>query len=196
MKPWFARTVHIGLSALLGMTLALMPISGARSQNTDGKTAPEKNGSGNEGTVTLPSSDKPRVEMNMETFRMLEMIEKKNRELEKREEELALREKNLKELEKKVQADLQKIEEALTRSEELVGIKRDLIQKNVESLVKMYSSMKAQEAAALLGNMDEDIAVQILSKMKSRDAGAVLGKMNPKVAKNITEKIAGKRAGR
>lgn len=161
---------------------------------TGDSTQPESNAnSGNaKGTLNLPSTDKSRLEMNMETFRMLEMIEKKNRELEKREEELALREKNLKDLEKKVRSDLQKIEEALARSEEQVGIKRDLIQKNVESLVKMYSSMKATEAATLLENMDQDIAVQILSKMKSRDAGAVLGKMNTQVAKNLTEKIAGK----
>ncbi|MGP0566041.1 MULTISPECIES: MotE family protein [unclassified Nitrospina] len=180
------------LPALLAaLLLAGTTLAGA--QTGDSTQPKSESGSGNtKGALHLPSTDKSRLEMNMETFRMLEMIEKKNRELEKREEELALREKNLKDLEKKVRSDLQKIEEALARSEEQVGIKRDLIQKNVESLVKMYSSMKATEAATLLENMDQDIAVQILSKMKSRDAGAVLGKMNTQVAKNLTEKIAGK----
>ncbi|MCF8723478.1 flagellar motility protein MotE (MotC chaperone) [Nitrospina gracilis] len=176
---------------LAALFLAGTTLAGA--QTGDSPQTKSESGSGNtKGNLNLPSTDKSRLEMNMETFRMLEMIEKKNRELEKREEELALREKNLKDLEKKVRSDLQKIEEALARSEEQVGIKRDLIQKNVESLVKMYSSMKATEAATLLENMDQDIAVQILSKMKSRDAGAVLGKMNTQVARNLTEKIAGK----
>ena len=185
-----------GLMVLLLTLVCLVPFAGAQSEDKDSQSDSKQSAPGKQEAVTLPGSDKPRAEMNMETFRMLEMIQKKNRELQKREEELALREKNLKELEKKVQADLQKIEEALARSEELVGIKRDLIKKNVESLVKMYSNMKADEAAVLLENTDLDIAVQILSKMRSRDAGAVLGKMNTQVAKSITEKIAGKRPGR
>ena len=136
---------------------------------------------------TQPASVTP------ETLRLLEMIERKNRELKKREEELLLKEKNLRELEKKVLSDLQKIEEALARSEEMVGIKKDLIEKNVKALVKAYSNMKPVQAAALLERMDEGIAIIIISRMKSRTAGKVLGAMNTKVAKNISEKIAGKK---
>ena len=51
--------------------------------------------------------------------RLLEMIERKNRELKKREEELLLKEKNLEVLEKKILSDLQKIEEALARIEKV-----------------------------------------------------------------------------
>ena len=98
---------------------------------------------------TQPASVSP------ETLRLLEMIERKNRELKKREEELLFKEKNLEALEKKVLSDLQKIEEALARSEEMVGIKKDLIEKNVKSLVKAYSNMKPVQAAALLERMDE-----------------------------------------
>ena len=53
--------------------------------------------------------------------------------------------------------------------------------------------MKAAEAAKLLENLDEGVAVQIVSKMKSKTAGSVLGKMKTDVAKRISEKIAGKR---
>ena len=130
--------------------------------------------------------------LNPETLRLMEMIEKKHRELKKREAELLLREKNLEALEQKVRADLNKIEEALIRSEELVGIKRDLIEKNVISLMKVYSAMKPQEAATLLESLDQAIAIQIISRMKSKVAGKILGKMNTRVAKNISESIAGK----
>lgn len=136
---------------------------------------------------TQPASVSP------ETLRLLEMIERKNRELKKREEELLLKEKNLEALENKILADLQKIEEALARSEEMVGIKKDLIEKNVKSLVQAYSSMKPVQAAALLERMDQDIAIIIISRMRSRDAGKVLGAMSTRIAKGISEKIAGKK---
>ncbi len=133
----------------------------------------------------------PRI--NPETLRMMEMIERKNRELKERDEQMTLREKNLQALEAKIKSDLKKIEVALARSEEQVGIKRDLIEKNVNNLVKVYSAMKSAEAARLLENLDEGVAVQIVSRMKSKTAGSVLGKMNTAVAKRISEKIAGKR---
>jgi flagellar motility protein MotE (MotC chaperone) len=137
---------------------------------------------------TQPASVSP------ETLRLLEMIERKNQDLKKREKELLLKEKNLQLLEQKVLSDLQKIEDALARSEEMVGIKKDLIEKNVKGLVKAYSNMKPVQAAALLEQMDEGTAIIIISRMKSRKAGKVLGAMNTKIAKNISEKIAGKKS--
>jgi len=131
--------------------------------------------------------------LNPETLRMMEVIERKNRELKQREESMDLREKNLKSLETKIQEDLKKIEQALARSEEQVGIKRDLIEKNVNNLVKVYSTMKPDQAATLLEALDEGVAIQIISRMKSKNAGAVLGRMKTNVAKRISEKIAGKR---
>lgn len=149
-------------------------------------------------TIPTPTTEPPQLptqpaSVSPEMLRLLEMIERKNRELKKREEELFLKEKNLEALRAKVLADLGKIEEALARSEEMVGIKKDLIEKNVRSLVQAYSNMKPAQAAALLENMDQGIAIIIVSRMKSRDAGKVLGAMNTRIAKGISEKIAGKK---
>ena len=128
-------------------------------------------------------------------FQMMEMIEKKSRELKKREEELQLKEQTIKVLEQQVHGDLEKIQEALAKSQEQFGMRDGLIEKNVNSLVKVYSTMKPDDAAAVLGNMDEDLAVLIISRMKSKNAGLVLGKLGAK-AKSISEKIAGKDAGK
>ena len=48
-----------------------------------------------------------------ETFRMIETIENKNRELKKREEELRIKEVRLEALEAKVRKDLEKIEKSI-----------------------------------------------------------------------------------
>lgn len=129
---------------------------------------------------------------NPESLRMLEMIERKNRELEKREAELLAREENLKTLEKRVREDLQNIEAALVRSEELAGARQGMIEKNINALTKVYSSMKPREAALILETLDESVVVQIVSRMKSKVAGKILGKMNRTIAKSISERIAGK----
>jgi flagellar motility protein MotE (MotC chaperone) len=124
---------------------------------------------------------------------MIEMIEKKNRDLKKREAEITVKEQRLRTLEENILKDLKKIEDAIARSEQQIGIQKNLIKENVAGLVKAYSAMKPLEAAKLLEVINEDLAIQILSGMKSKVAGQVLSKLNVKVAKNISEKLAGKR---
>jgi flagellar motility protein MotE (MotC chaperone) len=140
--------------------------------------------------VALPD---PVPGISPETFRMIEMIEKKNRDLKKRESEITLKEQRLKTLERNIQKDLKKIEDAIARSEEQIGIQKDLIKENVAGLVKAYSAMKPLEAAKLLEVINENLAIQIISGMKSKVAGKVLSKLNVRVAKSISEKLAGNR---
>ena len=59
-------------------------------------------------------------------------------------------------------------------------------------MIKVYSTMKPEEAATLLEAIDENLALQIISGMKSKIAGQVLSRLDVKVAKNISEKLAGK----
>ena len=128
-----------------------------------------------------------------ETFRMIETIENKNRELKKREEELRIKQTRLEALEAKVRKDLDKIEKSIFESKEQMGIQDEKTKENVEALIKVYSSMKPEEAANLVEAIDEGLALQIISGMKSKIAGQVLSNLDVKVAKRISENLAGKR---
>ena len=140
--------------------------------------------------VQLPSQV---TAVSSETFRMIETIENKNRELKKREEELRIKEVRLEALEAKVRKDLEKIEKSISESKEQMGLQDEKTKENVAALIKVYSSMKPEEAANLVEAIDEDLALKIVSGMKSKIAGQVLSKLDVKVAKRISEKLAGKR---
>ena len=140
--------------------------------------------------IALPGSQGG---VNPETFRMIETIEKKNRELKRREEELNQKEQQLKVLESKIKSDLGKIEAALARSEEQLGIQNERIRENINALIKAYSSMKPDEAATLLEALDEQLAIKILAGMRSKAAGKILSRLDVKTAKNISEKMAGQK---
>ena len=139
-----------------------------------------------------PKLPRPASSLNPETLRLMEMIDQKNKDLKKKEEELVIKEQALRNLEEKVMADLKKIEDAIAKSRAELGLRNEVVEKNMVSLVKVYSAMKPANAASLLSSLDEDVSVQILSRMKHKTAGQILGRMNPKVAKNISEKLAGK----
>ena len=130
--------------------------------------------------------------VSSETFKMIETIENKNRELKKREEELRIKEVRLEALEAKVRKDLEKIEKSISESKEQMGLQDEKTKENVAALIKVYSSMKPEEAANLVEAIDEDLALKIISGMKSKIAGQVLSKLDVKVAKRISEKLAGK----
>jgi flagellar motility protein MotE (MotC chaperone) len=131
--------------------------------------------------------------VNPETFRMIETIEKKNRELKRREEELRIKELRIKAIEAKVSKDLEKIEKGISESKQQLGIQDEKTKENVEALIKVYSSMKPEEAANLIAAIDDDLALKIVAGMKSKIAGKVLSKLDVKVAKRISETLAGKK---
>ena len=150
---------------------------------------------------TLPIEEKEKEKIQLpgqvpgvspETFRMIETIENKNRELKKREEELSIKEVRLEALEAKVRKDLEKIEKSISESKEQMGLQDEKTKKNVAALIKVYSSMKPEEAANLVEAIDEGLALKIVSGMKSKIAGQVLSKLDVQVAKRISEKLAGK----
>ena len=182
---------------LVGKAFDLQPsdIAYAQVEMLDGKTEDKRNTTDEpileeEKKVELPTK-MPTV--NPETFRMFETIEKKNRELKRREEELRIKELRIKAIETKVSKDLEKIEKSISESKQQLGIQDEKTKENVEALVKVYSSMKPEEAANLIEAIDDDLALRIVAGMKSKIAGKVLSKLDVKVAKRISETLAGKK---
>ena len=182
---------------LVGKAFDLQPsdIAYAQVEMLDGKTEDKQNTTDEpileeEKKVELPTK-MPTV--NPETFRMFETIEKKNRELKRREEELRIKELRIKAIESKVSKDLEKIEKGISESKQQLGIQDEKTKENVEALVKVYSSMKPEEAANLIEAIDDDLALRIVAGMKSKIAGKVLSKLDVKVAKRISETLAGKK---
>ena len=106
----------------------------------------------------------------LDTFRMFETIEKKNQELKRREEELKIKELKIKEIEAKVSKNLEKIEKRISKSKKQLGVQDEKTKENVQALIKVYSSMKAGEAAKLIEAIDEDLALKIVAGMKAKIA--------------------------
>ena len=196
-KKIFFIFIATAIVFFVGKAFDLQPsgISYAQVEMLDGKTEDKRNTTDEpileeEKKVALPTK-MPTV--NPETFRMFETIEKKNRELKRREEELRIKELRIKAIEAKVSKDLEKIEKGISESKQQIGIQDEKTKENVEALVKVYSSMKPEEAANLIEAIDDDLALRIVAGMKSKIAGKVLSKLDVKVAKRISETLAGKK---
>jgi flagellar motility protein MotE (MotC chaperone) len=67
-------------------------------------------------------------------------------------------------------------------------------QKQVLSLVKTYSAMKAKDAARIFDSLSEEVLVPVAQEMKSDVLAPVLAAMNPDQAQKLTLKLANKLA--
>lgn len=121
---------------------------------------------------------------------ILKSIEKKEQDLKKREESFKKKEEQLKLLTVEIEKKLSEMKKAQSRIEELVILRKDLVEKSIKHLVKVYASMKPTQAGPLIEKLDRDIAIQILSKMKGKEAGKILARVNPTLAARLSEAIA------
>jgi len=122
--------------------------------------------------------------------KMLENIKKRKEELDAREASLNDKDKRLNMLQMAIDQKLQKMTSVQKKIEQLLTAREDLIDRSLKHLVKVYSSMKPNEAASLMEKLDKDISIQILSRMKGKNAAKILEKMDTGIAINLSDKIA------
>lgn len=117
---------------------------------------------------------------------MLEELNAKRKALNEREQALVTREAVLEASRKEIS---QKYDELIVLKEEieiLLGKQSDEEKARIESLVKVYESMKAKDAARIFDTLDIDVLVSVMSKMSERRLSPILAAMNPERARTVT----------
>ena len=123
---------------------------------------------------------------------LLESLSVRRKELNMRETQLKLKENLLKAAQKQVEERIEELK-ALEAKIQVDLKKKDVLQKNqYQRLVKIYSSMKAKEAAVIFNGLDMPILVDLIRAMKASAGSQILAKMNPDKARALTLKLAQK----
>ncbi|MCB0407058.1 MAG: hypothetical protein KDD34_02575 [Bdellovibrionales bacterium] len=115
----------------------------------------------------------------------------RKRELDQRETELEELERELNKQKQEVESRIQYLEKV---RREIAGVLKDRVevdQEKVNKLVEFYSNMKPSQAAQIISNIDEDLAIGVLSKMKKKNAAEILNMIEPQKAKKLSERFAG-----
>ena len=124
---------------------------------------------------------------------LLQSLSKRRDDLDARERDLELKSKVLDATQKQI---TDKMIEMKTLQGELSKVLAQYNEKQNEqlkSLVKIYESMKPDEAAAIFNEMEMPILLEVIGKMSERKVAPILANMSPKKAKDVTQELAEKR---
>lgn len=123
------------------------------------------------------------------TAEILSHLEQRELELKRKEQNLHEQEQHLLQMQKEVEQKLQELIVIQKDIQTFRNEKAETKNTNIRSLAQIYGTMKPKEAAKLLENMDEKLAVNVLSTMKANEAADVLAIMDVKKAAKISEAL-------
>jgi flagellar motility protein MotE (MotC chaperone) len=125
---------------------------------------------------------------NSEILILQELAERREA-LDARSKEIDKRAIQLKVAESEIDKKIQQLKEYEQRLSKLVDQYNQQEQENLNSLVKMYASMKPKDAARIFNTMDLAITVAILKGMKPTSSSSILSQMDSEKAQAVTAEL-------
>ena len=129
--------------------------------------------------------------LTMKNSSVFSALQKKKKDLEKKERELARLEEDLHKQKVEIEGQLKELNKMRREISSVLDKKVVADKESVQKLVAVYSNMKPLNAAKIISNIDEELAIKVLSKMKKQNAAAILDFIEPKKAQTLSEKYAG-----
>lgn len=124
---------------------------------------------------------------------VLQSLSKRRDELDKREKKIAEREALLDAAGQEVDHKIAELNKLKGEIEALLGKQQKMQEDRIESLVKMYETMKPKEAATIFNTLDLDVLLTVLGRMNERKAAPILAAMDPEKARLVTIRLAEQR---
>lgn len=121
----------------------------------------------------------------------LQKLNERKKELDAREEELNRMESELQVQKVELEKRLKELEEMRTKISSILEDRVKVDEQKVDTLVQMYTNMKAPQAAKVFETMDEDLAIEILGRMKKKNAADIMNLLKPEKAQILSEMFAG-----
>jgi len=123
---------------------------------------------------------------------VLTSLSKRRSELDAREAQIQVQTNILAATESRVDAKVAQLKALQTQISALLGQRDAAQEKQLASLVKTYSAMKAKDAARIFDSLNDQVLVPVAAEMKSDVLAPVLAAMNPEQAQKLTVRLANK----
>lgn len=165
--------------------------NGAEDEAAAADMAPGSVGPIPEGQITNLPTDI--FEMTDEELVLLQSLSQRREELEQRARDIDQREILLKAAEQRIDQKIAELERLQASIEALLVEHDEQSEAQLQSLVRIYESMKPKEAARIFEELDMEVLLEVLERMKERKTAPILAQMDPRRAKAVTLELAQRR---
>ncbi|MCK5576285.1 MAG: hypothetical protein KAI28_10750 [Sphingomonadales bacterium] len=128
--------------------------------------------------------------MSKSELDLLQSLSTRRQELEDWASQLIMRERLLNATEKRIDTKIARLESIEAQVKVLVAGHEERENVQLDSIVKVYSSMKPKAAAPIFEKLDMDIQVQVATRMKEAKMGLILAAMSEEAAMLLTTELA------
>jgi flagellar motility protein MotE (MotC chaperone) len=133
------------------------------------------------------------LSMSPSEVELLQQLAERRAALDKRAAEISQREVVLQAAEKRIDEKIAKLETLKKDIGGIVDKQNAEDEARLESLVKIYSTMKPVDAARIFSQLDMPVLLGVLEHMKERNAAPILAAMDSSKAKAVTLALAERR---
>ncbi|MBP2292077.1 MotE family protein [Azospirillum rugosum] len=124
---------------------------------------------------------------------LLQHFAERRAEIEKRTKEIEQREALLNAAEKRIDQKVQEMEKVRGDIQKLMRQGDEKQAAQLESLVKIYETMKPKEAARIFEELDMSVLLGVIERMKETKTAPILAAMDPMKAKEVTSALVERR---
>lgn len=186
-----------GLSSEQGAETALLTVEANRAMAADPMPADDAQ------VAQLPPGDAddparrdpnasllPEDDFSAAEVQVLERLRERRDAIASKEADLVEREALLRAAESKVDRKIDELRDLESSIAALLKQYDAQEQAQIDSLVKIYSSMKPKEAAPIFDELDMDILLKVIDNMKERKSAPIIARMNPDRVSDLTARLA------
>ena len=161
-----------------------------------GKEAPPAPG-GSSGAANAPATNAPATPPAplgpINNQELLQHFADRRAEIERRTKEMEQREALLAAAEKRIDQKVAEMEKTRADIQKLMAQGDEKQSAQLESLVKIYETMKPKEAARIFEELDMPVLLGVIQKMKEQKTAPILAAMDPVKAKEVTSALVERR---
>ena len=120
---------------------------------------------------------------------VLDELDARQRALDRRERSIEAREADLRQVEAQLEGRIDEVEALRAGLMELLEEADAQRETKVRTLVKMLSATRSKQGAAIMGELDDDLAVEVFERMNTAKAGKIMAAMDPARAAKLAEML-------
>ena len=182
----------VGTVLLAVKTTGLVMTAQAQEQQAAASqpSSPAPDQTANRSVQTSDPSGDDDAETSSAQVDVLSSLAKRRAQLDGRERDLDMRENLIAAAEKRVDGKIDSLKQLQTSIQTLLVQRDTEEQKQINALVKTYSSMKPKDAARIFNTLDENVALSVAALLKPDVLAPILGAMNSDAAQKLTVRLA------